>query len=857
MLRYPPCQAIEDQNMDFPITQDTILTANSRLALHLQTQFDEQQRLLGKTTWETPCILPLTRWLEMTFYQHNTEGLLLLTEFQHLCLWEEIISHSPETESLLQPREMARLAKEAHERLLLWQVPTNNLADFQAQPEIAHLIHWITLFEKKLQTHRWIISAQLPNHLFEKKITLNGNTVLVGFDDLSPALAKLCHAATHIASPERDNHITRLALQDTDHEIHTMAHWAKRCLSENPNAKIGCIVPSLSNHRHKIARIFTEVFCIEHILPGVEAQPLPFNISAGYPLSDHPMIQTALSLLQWLKKPLLIDEIAPILQSPYLWDNESQKNHGAMIDAHLRKKNFLTVSFKTIVEHIPAWQPLEQKTGTKLLPSGWKDYFIDLLKLVHWPASRTQTSLEYQILERFKKLLQEFSALDTIFTQISYTKALSLLSTLCRDTLFQAQSHHEPIQIMGVLEASHIYFDAAWVMGLDDTTWPAAAKPHPLIPYAIQQQFNMPHATAKRELLFCEQMTHRLKNTANTVIFSSPKQEGDQHRATSALITDIPIIDNIIDDTHPSFAETQQQTAILETLLDEKATVLAHTSTLRGGAEILELQALCPFRAFTTIRLQARPLNTPKLGIPAHIQGSLVHQILFYVWVYLKDQKALLSLSETDLTQLILESIEKSRLDLALPNHYFMDVEKKRLLILIQDWLSFEKTRPDFRVVACETESMLTTQQLPIRVRQDRVDILADGTQLLIDYKTRTQSVTGWFQERLHNAQLPLYATFHPDKYQGICFAEITPLKMHMKGVAHEHYTHHDLTPINRLKQNVHGFDWASLMTYWKQSLEKLSQDFYEGVATVDPLKPAVCQTCQLQAVCRYRNCHD
>ena len=76
---------------------------------------------------------------------------------------------------------------------------------------------------------------------------------------------------------------------------------------------------------------------------------------------------------------------------------------------------------------------------------------------------------------------------------------------------------------------------------------------------------------------------------------------------------------------------------------------------------------------------------------------------------------------------------------------------------------------------------------------------------------------------------------------------------MALKGVAHENYAHKDLVPINRAK-NTRGIqDWEALMTSWKKSLEQLASDFCEGIARVDPMKPSVCQTCELQSLCRYK----
>ncbi|MCX7126031.1 MAG: PD-(D/E)XK nuclease family protein [Gammaproteobacteria bacterium] len=376
---------------------------------------------------------------------------------------------------------------------------------------------------------------------------------------------------------------------------------------------------------------------------------------------------------------------------------------------------------------------------------------------------------------------------------MNFRRALHLLNSLAQQTLFQAKSHHEPIQIMGALEASGILFDHVWVMGLHDGIWPAATKPHPLIPYVIQQQFNMPHATAKREHQFCEHMTKRLENAGEKVIFSSPAKEGDQIFFPSQLIKHIPMInrDNLLLSNTINYSEKIFQTKKSEILEDDLAPAITTFSSIAGGSSILKLQALCPFRAFATIRLKGKALNNPVIGIPPVTKGILIHQILFEMWGELKDQKALLALTDESLDTLIEKYIDKTFTQM--PDqpyqHYFYTVEKKRLKTLIREWLLLEKSRPYFRVIEREATCNLTINQLPLQIRLDRVDQLSDGSLFLIDYKTGVNTITGWFQERLTDPQLPIYALFQNESekhYAGIAFAEIRNGDMKYKGVIHD-----------------------------------------------------------------------
>ncbi|OGT43378.1 MAG: hypothetical protein A3F13_04230 [Gammaproteobacteria bacterium RIFCSPHIGHO2_12_FULL_40_19] len=862
-----------------------VLTANSRLTRYLQSAFDEYQKNLGEqTVWETPRILPLQSWLQQQFHAMNYSGQLLLTPFQEDCVWQEIIQHAPQKLELLHPAQMAKLVKQAWEYCTQWEVPLDTLDAFNTQLEVNCLIDWFARFSQRCTEHNWITACELPCALqtadAQKQLKLPHKIILIGFDDLNPNVKSLFAQFEKCVTIETEmltaNTIDKkqIVLTDTETEIKTMAQWAKALWDQNPDMQIGCVIPDLGKMRTKVQRIFTEFFSIEHI-----------NLSAGTALAEHNMIHTALTLLNWCHSELPIQALSQLLQSPYLCFNDDEKNMGAQMDVLLREQNRMQVRIADLYTAISIlqsrypqttvlsrWRLListyQENKSAQLPPSQWATQFIRSLKAIEWPSHHTQNSTEFQVLERFKKVLMEFSQLDFIYPKLNYKRALQLLTTLTKQTIFQAKSHHEPIQIMGTLEASGILFDALWVTGMHDGVWPPATKPHPLIPYVIQQQYQMPHATPKREMQFCEHMTQRLENAAKQVIFSSPASAGDQLYFASRLIQHIPLIQKsdllLADDM--SLAEKIFHDRKMETLEDTIAPAMTQFMGIRGGSSILKLQALCPFRAFATIRLNAHALNNPVIGIPPVIKGILIHDILFAFWGEIQDQVQLNALTDDAFNQLIEKCIDKTFSESTYQthqphNHYFFSIEKKRLQILIKEWLTLEKSRPYFRVHERETECQLTIENLPIKMRLDRIDQLSDGSLFLIDYKTGLNSITGWFQERMSDPQLPLYAAFQADSEQpfsGISFAEIRTGEMKLKGVIHEAHLYAQtavpgLIPIDRVNANADIYTWTALLENWKQSIETLSRDFCNGVALPDPIKAEVCLTCDLKPVCRYR----
>lgn len=867
--------------------EDTLfLTVNSRLSRHLLATFEKKQ--LSESAWQTPTILPLTAWLNQQFHLTNDDGAILLSDFQEACLWEMIIKASDQHSELLQPTQTAQLIKQAWRFLIEWQVPLDALAEFESQVEVQSLLQWITVFKQHCIENNWVTNAELPSILFNKKCFLPTKICLVGFDDFNPALNKLLDRMREysfiecVSSGAHDSNAQKILLADMDDELHSMAHWAKQQWENNAEAKIACIVPDLETQRSQVHRVFTQVFCAENMLPSHNASPAPFNISAGQSLDKHDMIKTALLLLRWSSYALPIQDCCYLLQSPYLSLTEVEQNLGAQMDAKLRENNQRTVTPDDLFEVLSGFQASYPNTTwlsrwrdfiavrdndcNNKQPSQWAQHFCELLKVLNWPGQHTQQSVAFQYLERFKKLLLTYSQLDLLYQDISLFEAIALLSNLTKQTIFQPKSHDEPIQIMGVLEASGLSFDGAWIMGLHNGVWPPPTKPNPFIPFSIQQAYQMPHATAARELQYCEQVTERLKHCAKTVIFSTPASQGDQELHPTCFIADLPVIDKqTLSLIAPTETINNLSNNVLECFSDAIAPRVESPSDIRGGSYILKLQATCPFRAFSTIRLKATPLEMPHIGLDSPTRGNLVHQILYLLWGEIKDQLTLSQLTAKALAALIDSAIDASiqpylSKQHKLKNAYFWQIEKLRLKTIITQWMQFESNRPFFRVSQRETTTHIKLNELPLTLRIDRVDELADGSHILIDYKTGMTSINHWFSPRLSEPQLPLYAAFTLTtmglSYQGLAYGEVRAGNFSYKGLVSESHIYAEsptpgFDPIHRTKNGLMIYQWEMLKTHWKNTLEKLAMDFCEGVATVDPINAQACQFCALESLCR------
>ena len=170
----------------------------------------------------------------------------------------------------------------------------------------------------------------------------------------------------------------------------------------------------------------------------------------------------------------------------------------------------------------------------------------------------------------------------------------------------------------------------------------------------------------------------------------------------------------------------------------------------------------------------------------------------------------------------------------------FAELERARLERLAREWLSIERTRPPFEVVAIEERRALEVAGLSLDGRIDRMDRLADGTHLLVDYKTGNVTRQDWLGERPGDPQLPLYALGAGEDVSAIAFARLKRGEMKLSGYGR------DGEVVERAK------DWEGLKASWRAALESLARGFSGGDARVDPKKSlATCRYCDLAPLCR------
>ncbi|HLF66394.1 MAG TPA: PD-(D/E)XK nuclease family protein, partial [Gammaproteobacteria bacterium] len=496
---------------------------------------------------------------------------------------------------------------------------------------------------------------------------------------------------------------------------------------------------------------------------------------------------------------------------------------------------------QVLIKHIDSVQQ-------HLTPSDWVEQIKARLNEWGWPGERVLTSLEYQVVKRFYELLTEFAGLDDIKGPIAYPVACQLLWQQAKSILFQGESEDKPIQILGHLEAVGIHFHALWVTGLHHENWPMPCDPHPFLPARLQRSHDMPHATPEREYAFAENLTLSFTSQAKQVVLSFPEQIEDKKLIASALLT--PYQNQVLPPYEVALAVHLPDE--LEYWSDVSVPFVAKNERLRGGIALLQAQANCPFQAFARYRLYAQELTVPESGFNALHRGQVLHAALDYFWQAVCSQKQLLSLTAQEYTQQVDAAVTKALAvlqDLSFTRTQ-LNIEKCRVSALVDEFITHERTRADFTVIAREQAITLELSSLKLNARIDRIDQLANNQKLLIDYKTGRVDEPQWLEDLSH-VQLPLYALSIPD-VQGVAFAQVKANAMKWIGISADKDAMPQLKAVDELTNTM---QWSELLHHWQGSLTALADEFYRGAAEVLPLAgDHTCRHCHLELLCRIRS---
>jgi len=344
-----------------------------------------------------------------------------------------------------------------------------------------------------------------------------------------------------------------------------------------------------------------------------------------------------------------------------------------------------------------------------------------------------------------------------------------------------------------------------------------------------------------------------LLTSARHVVLSYPASEGDRSLGPSALVTGGRWLVAGEEISTSEWVSKMRDAAAMEELHDDHAPPVIAEAMQPGGATLFKDMAACPFRAFAKHRLGARPLERADLGVNKRDQGNAAHRALALIWSELGNHTKLVELAPDSLRELISSSVAAAIEQLG--SAIGRSLERRRLEKLLTEWMEMEKLRNWFTVQATEQEHLVSLGGLQIRTRADRVDQIANGGEIILDYKTGMLKTGGWDGTRPDEPQLPLYCATNAgaEPIAGAAFARIRTGEIAFRGLTENGVSLPGLKPMRFETER----SFSDQLTEWRRVLERLAEDYGAGLAVVDP-KHDACDLCGLRALCRIRELeHD
>jgi len=665
-------------------------------------------------------------------------------------------------------------------------------------------------------------------------------------------------------------------LSDAMLEAEAASAWCAQALRKDGAARLLLVVPRLREQRHLWQQALADSLDEASILrPEAPGPSCSFAIEGGEPLGAHPIVAAAINAIVVVAGEAAFEHWSLLLRSPFfaalprreclrleLWQRERNVDSGEL-PALLQLLPTIVSELggdsapplRELFDALTSASPTAGAAGAVASRDHWARTLAALLGRLGWPGAAALDEQALQAKLQFEALLGEFAAAEPLDQRLTLIEAAALLQRLVARTALDTAMPEAAVTVTASIEDPIVRYDGLWAAGLCAAAWPQAARPDALLPLPLQLQAGIPSASATGQLQRARAAQQQWLRASADCVLSWPQSEGDLPQDPSPLLIEVGAADSQLQRLASAPA------AGLERRLADLAPALHHFNDvsgpawpqgrpLRGGAKLLELQSLCPFRAFSELRLQAQPLLLPSPGIEPHQRGRIVHQALELFWRATPDLATLLARSETETSHLAKQCAERAVGEIAMTvprslQSVLLARECARTAELIEQLIKWERTRAPFATQELESQHTLALAGTTLRVRLDRVDRLEDGRLVVIDYKSGRARSFDPYEARPQQPQLPAYAAVFGERVAAVLAVYLDGEGVQLKGFADRPDRLRGLTAAPNADSQ-----WQALQRRWSELLQSLAQEFVDGYAPVAP-QPGVCDRCQLQLLCR------
>lgn len=820
----------------------TVITANRRLARELRDEFARQQLQAGKVAWQSPAIHSWQDWLESLLLTATDQAALptKLNQHQSQLLWERCLNKEV-AESMAGLAGLVRLSRDAWQRLADWRVTIREVARSTQNDDQRLFASAAGRYLGILEREHWVddagLAALIDDLIRTGRTATEGRITFVGFDRERPSVSSImaalvdngCDVQTPPVSPVGDC-VHLQYFETADAEMRAAGKWARAQLEKNSDLTIAIIASNLEQEAEKKTHLVRE-----GLVPGWQyahrSVGHSLNVSYGRKLVDFPAVSVALLLLRWIVQDLSAGELGQLLRTPLAGPAEMggrsrlelrlrqlpDRNWSpAMFSAALRGRDESSdaAEWMGLVASITKLRRDLQKSAS---PAAWAVFIDNTLKAFHWPGKEPLDSFDFQLVNRWRDLLNDLARLDIVSPTMNLKTAIRRLELMAADTVFQPESEGKSVQLMGPLEASGAQFDAIWISGLTAENWPPVGNPSPLVSRRLQREKGMPDAEPSDTVAFAQSMLIRLGSAAREVVCSYPLTADDAEQTPTDLLQPLaPKAQEAQSD--PGWHAAQLSRLGSTAVVDDAVPRIAASERVAGGAGTIQRQLTDPITAFIAGRLGVRNLQPQAIGLPASLRGNLIHDALCQLYKDTPSRSDISAWSDDDLNSRVGQA-----LDVAFAGHErdtdsvlleLFKLERHRISELLRHFVSIDATREDFAIAHVEHEVSFAEADVRLQLRVDRIDQMPDGTLAILDYKTGARKRFLQSDGQPSEIQLVAYASALDEPVSAVALINIDTREVSFDG-AGRGYT----DPAG----------WQDTLCGWKQTVNRACDDLSRG----------------------------
>ena len=829
--------------------QFSVVTANLRLARILKQTYGEQQLAKNVLVWKTPEIHVWNHWLNALLDLADDSARLpsRLNTQQSRVLWERCIREEVDKSivDIVSIANLGRMARDGWARMHEWNLSVDECANAATGQDQRIFARTVIRYRKELNANDWLDTATVPAVVCEllaaSQLVAPKRLTLCGFDRTTPQVQSVMDAleaaGTEIVMRQHGavNEHVLFRCENREAELRAAGAWAAATLGNDPSLRIAVVVIGLDNNAARSGRLLRE-----GLAPGWQyggrQRAAAVNLSYGRRLSEYPAIHAGLLLLRWLVGDIAGTDVSVLLRSPYIgigaahgrsrlelqlrnWPDR-QWTPGRLLGA-LRGRD-ASADAVDWIERLAKLAEFRTHFDSISSPSEWAGSVDAVLTAMNWPGDLALDSADFQLLNRWRDLLNEFAQLQIVAPRMSATTAVSRIASMAGETLFQAETEGSVLSVMGPLEAAGMEFDCLWIAGLGADDWPPQGRPSPLLSRELQIKHAMPDSTPQDSADYARRVLDRLRASAPTCCLSYAASNAGQEQLASPMLADLVEQPGPAD---PGWHAVQLLDRVSLLALTDPAPPLRDGEVITGGASTINRQMSEPFAAFAHGRLAIRWMQAFTAGISPSTRGNLVHDALFRLYEHLPTHKEICAWDSEELEKRIVVAVDQAferqerHVDSVL--RQLFKLERRRTEALLANVVAIDRERSAFAIGAVERSLEGQLGPLRISLRGDRIDELDNAEILILDYKT--------------GATKKFLTSGEPGDMQLVVYACLTDRSVAGLGLFN---VDSKLTAIDGAGPAISEDDeWQNTLECWKQQVFDAATDIASGDVRVSSIQ--------------------